>query len=63
LSNGEYALVHTGRNPGIAAIVILLPRSKRGVVVLTNGENGDRVYKRIVAESLDIGAEILERLQ
>jgi CubicO group peptidase (beta-lactamase class C family) len=63
LSNGEYALVHTGRNPGIAAIVILLPQTKRGVVVLTNGENGDRVYKQIVTESLDVGAEILERLQ
>jgi CubicO group peptidase (beta-lactamase class C family) len=59
LSNGEYALVHSGRNPGIAAMVILLPESKRGVVVLTNGENGDQVYKKVIMESLDLGKEII----
>ena len=63
LSNGEYALVHSGRNPGIATIVVLLPQSKRGVVVLTNGENGEEVYKKVLAESLDLGAEILRRLE
>jgi CubicO group peptidase (beta-lactamase class C family) len=63
LSNGEYALVHSGRNPGIATIIILLPESKRGVIVLTNGENGDQLYKKIVMESLDLGKEIIERLE
>jgi CubicO group peptidase (beta-lactamase class C family) len=63
LSNGEYALVHSGRNPGIATIVILLPQSKRGVVVLTNGENGDQVYKRVITQSLDLGKEIIQRLE
>ena len=62
LSNGEYALVHTGRNPGITAIVILLPESRRGIVVLTNGENGEEVYKKVIAESLDLGKEILGRM-
>jgi CubicO group peptidase (beta-lactamase class C family) len=62
-SNGEYALVHSGRNPGIATIVILLPESKQGVVVLTNGDNGDHVYKKIIVESLDLGKEILQRLE
>jgi CubicO group peptidase (beta-lactamase class C family) len=62
LSNGEYALVHSGKNPGDAAMVVLLPKSRRGIVVLTNGENGDQVYKKVIVESLDLGAEILERL-
>lgn len=62
LSNGEYALVHSGKNPGIAAIIVLLPKSKRGVVVLTNGENGEQVYRAVLAESLDLGKEILRRL-
>ena len=62
LSNGEYALVHTGRNPGITAIVVLLPKSQRGIVVLTNGENGEQVYRKIVADSLDLGKEILDKL-
>ncbi len=63
LSNGEYALVHSGRNPGVAAVVVLLPKSKRGVVVLTNGENGDQLYKKVIEESLDLGKEIMERLE
>jgi CubicO group peptidase (beta-lactamase class C family) len=63
LSNGEYALVHSGRNPGIAAIVVLLPKSKRGVVVLTNGENGDQVYKKAIVESVDVGKEIMDKLE
>jgi CubicO group peptidase (beta-lactamase class C family) len=62
LSNGEYALVHSGKNPGDAAMVILLPKSKRGIVVLTNGENGDQVYKKVIAGSLDLGREIVERV-
>jgi CubicO group peptidase (beta-lactamase class C family) len=62
LSDGEYALVHSGRNPGITAIVILLPQSQRGIVVLTNGENGEDVYKKVIGESLDLGTEILGRL-
>jgi len=41
---------------------VLLPRSKRGIVVLTNGENGDQVYRNIIVESLDLGKEIMERL-
>ena len=62
LSNGESALVHTGRNPGITTIVILLPQSQRGIVVLTNGENGEEFYKKVIEGSLDVGKEILGRL-
>ena len=63
LSNGEYALVHTGRNPGINTIVILLPESKRGIVVFTNGEKGDMVYQKIIGDSFDLGKEIIDRIK
>jgi CubicO group peptidase (beta-lactamase class C family) len=39
LSNDEYALMHDGHDYGTHTIVILLPKSKCGLVVLTNGEN------------------------
>jgi CubicO group peptidase (beta-lactamase class C family) len=61
LSNGEYALVHAGRNPGLNTIVILLPKSNRGIVIFTNGENGTDLYKKIISNSLDLGDEILVR--
>ena len=42
---------------------MLLPESGRGIVVLTNGQNGDKVYKKIIAGSLDVGKELLERME
>lgn len=63
LSNGEYALVHTGSNPGLHTIIILLPKTKRGIVIFTNGDNGDQVYKKLIGESLDLGREILDRMR
>jgi CubicO group peptidase (beta-lactamase class C family) len=59
LSNGEYALMHSGHDSGSHTIVILIPKSHRGLVVFTNGENGDKVYERIIAGYLDIGQEIV----
>lgn len=63
LSNGEYALVHTGGNPGIKTIIILLPISKRGVVVFTNGEKGDQLYENLIGEVFDLGKEIIRRMK
>lgn len=63
LSNGEYILAHGGHNPGLHTIAVLLPESGRGIVVLTNGHNGDKVYEKIMAESLDVGKEFLERMK
>ena len=63
LSNGEYALVHTGGNPGINTIVILLPESKRGIVVFTNGAKGDQLYQKLIGQAFDLGAEIITRMK
>ena len=61
LSGGEYALIHTGHDDGIQTIILLLPKSKSGLVVFTNGENGNNVYKKIIIESLGLGQEIIDR--
>ncbi len=61
LRNGEFALMHDGDDYGAHSIVILLPKSKRGLVVLTNGEKGDEVIKNAVIESLDLGKEIVDK--
>jgi CubicO group peptidase (beta-lactamase class C family) len=61
LRNGEFCLMHDGDDYGNHAIVILLPESKRGLVVFTNGEKGDEVIKNIVIESLDLGKEIVDK--
>ncbi|WP_073132849.1 hypothetical protein [Chryseolinea serpens] len=63
LSNGEYALLHTGGNPGIKTIAIFLPQSKRGIVVFTNGDKGDQLYEKLIGESFDLGKEIVNRMK
>ena len=61
LSTGEYALIHTGSDPGVNTVIILLPKSQRGLIVFTNGDNGTQVWTRILAEAFDVGAEMLGR--
>jgi CubicO group peptidase (beta-lactamase class C family) len=63
LSNREYALVHTGGNPGICTIVVLLPESKRGIVLFTNGAKGNLLYEKIVRDAFDVGKEIIDRMK
>lgn len=59
LPEGEYALEHGGSDEGVKTIAVLLPESKRGLVILTNGDNGMFVYNKIIKESIDIGENIL----
>jgi CubicO group peptidase (beta-lactamase class C family) len=61
LSNGDYALIHTGSDPGVSTVVILFPKSRRGLIVFTNGDNGTQVWTRILAEAFDVGKEMLGR--
>jgi len=63
LSNGEYAMVHTGGNPGINTIIILLPESKRGIVVFTNGAKGNQLYEDLIGKTFGLGQEIIKRMK
>jgi CubicO group peptidase (beta-lactamase class C family) len=60
LPGNEYALVHTGADDGVRAAIILLPKTKRGLVIMTNGDNGQQLIKNIVSEALDSGKVITE---
>jgi CubicO group peptidase (beta-lactamase class C family) len=63
LANGEYALVHTGGNPGLKTIIVLLPKSKRGIVVFTNGEKGDQLYEKLIRDAFELGGEIITKMK
>lgn len=39
LENNEYAIIHSGSDPGIQTFIMLFPNSKNGIVVFTNGDN------------------------
>ncbi|MGD0782025.1 MAG: serine hydrolase [Candidatus Aminicenantales bacterium] len=60
LPHGEYALEHGGSDIGVRTMAVFLPKSKRGIVVMTNGDNGMNVNNNVIKESLDIGKIILE---
>jgi len=62
LPNEEYAIQHGGSDSGVRTMAIFLPKSKRGIVVFTNGDNGIEIYNNVIKESLDIGNEIYNNL-
>ena len=47
LYNGEDALTHTGGDAGVTTKVILLPNSKRGIVMFANGDNGFDIIEKV----------------
>jgi CubicO group peptidase (beta-lactamase class C family) len=55
LPGGEYAIHHPGGSPGRRAVAVFLPRSRRGVVVFTNGDSGMVVYHSVIREVFDVG--------
>ncbi|HEY2721053.1 MAG TPA: serine hydrolase [Chitinophagaceae bacterium] len=62
LPNGEFALEHTGGDEGTKCIVLLLPKSKRGLIIFENSENGLIIWKKIIEEYLgETGKEIVRR--
>jgi CubicO group peptidase (beta-lactamase class C family) len=58
LPNGEYALMHEGGSNGVSTLVVLLPISKRGIVIFTNSDNGDKVYLKVLETFIDVGNTI-----
>jgi CubicO group peptidase (beta-lactamase class C family) len=54
---GAHVVYHNGSNPGYRASILLVPTSKAGVVVLTNGESMgfiNTITWRLIEELLDI---------
>ena len=60
LSNGELTMMHSGDENGIKTFVVLLPKSRRGMVVFTNADEGFKVYRKVVASYLKEGKEIFD---
>jgi CubicO group peptidase (beta-lactamase class C family) len=60
-ANGENALVHGGDDIGVHTIVFILPKSKRGLVIFTNCDNGINIYIPVIEHYLgEAGQKIIE---
>ncbi len=47
--DSEFVLTHTGGDMGVATLIMLLPKSKRGIIVFTNGDNGFDIIEKVEA--------------
>lgn len=59
----EYALVHSGSDYGVKTLVVLLPVSGQGLVIFTNGDNGNKLYERLIIAFLDAGKEMMAQVK
>lgn len=61
LGKGEYALSHGGSDEGVKTLVFLLPKSKQGLMIFTNSDNGTNIYEALITEYLkDSGRRIID---
>lgn len=59
--NGEYALSHGGSDKGCQTIVFILPKTKQGLIIFTNADDGYKIYEKLISHYLGIyGNKIIE---
>jgi CubicO group peptidase (beta-lactamase class C family) len=57
-SHDEYALIHTGKDPGVSTMAILFPVSGNGYVIFLNGDNATPVFEELLTKQLYLGKEL-----
>lgn len=57
-SDGEFAMIHTGKDPGLSTLAVMFPKSKNGYVVFLNGDNVNKMYEYILTKKLYLGVEL-----
>lgn len=60
-AGGEYALAHSGSDKGASTQVFVLPKSKRALIILTNVDEGYKIYDELLSKYLgEPGRRIIE---
>ena len=60
-SNDEYALMHTGKDPGVNTLAILFPKSKNGYVIFMNGDNAGKIFEELLTKYMYLGNELWDK--
>ena len=61
LGAGEYALSHGGSDEGVKTLAFLLPKSRQGLMIFTNSDNGTNLYLKLLTAYLkDAGKRIID---
>lgn len=57
-SGEEYALLHTGGEPGVSTLAVMFPKSKNGFLIFLNGDKVDTIYEKLLTDRLYLGEEL-----
>ena len=60
LPDNECAIHHGGSDMGVRTQAVFFTKSKRGIVIMTNGDMGNFIIEKIIKESIDIGEDFLD---
>lgn len=61
LGNGETALSHGGADQGAQTIFFILPKTKEGILIFTNVDDGYKIYEKLLTHYLgEKGKKIIE---
>lgn len=60
-SNDEYALIHTGKDPGVNTVAIMFPKSKKAWLIFLNGDNDYKIIQKLLIEKMYLGNELWNR--
>ncbi|SEM66540.1 CubicO group peptidase, beta-lactamase class C family [Chryseobacterium taichungense] len=61
LGNGEIALSHGGSDKGVNTIAVMLPKTKQGLVIFTNVDDGYKIYEPLINHYLgEAGKKIVK---
>jgi CubicO group peptidase (beta-lactamase class C family) len=61
LGNDNYALSHGGADQGVQTLVFMLPKTKQGLVIFTNVDDGYKVYEKLILHYLgENGKRLIE---
>ncbi|WP_312902192.1 serine hydrolase domain-containing protein [Chryseobacterium taichungense] len=59
--NGEIALSHGGSDKGVNTIAVMLPKTKQGLVIFTNVDDGYKIYEPLINHYLgEAGKKIVK---
>jgi len=60
-STGDFAMVHGGDDIGVHTIAFIIPKTKQGLIIFTNSDNGTDAFQEILVKYLgENGKGILE---
>jgi CubicO group peptidase (beta-lactamase class C family) len=61
LGNDEYAISHGGADKGCQTIVFVFPKTKQGLIIFTNVDDGYKIYEKLLTHYLgEYGNKIIE---